>query len=242
MNEDWASEIVRRVPRLDERWLIDEEDVPETPLHDLAIDLIVQVLRAWVLRVGRDASVLRNVAVRFARTLPQVGCDPDVCVHEPAIPVTETSICLWHEGRSAPTIAVEVVSEGSAAEGYVDNPDRYAACGAGELWVFDPLLLGPRDHGGPWRLQVWSRRRDGSFVLAYAGDGPAFSERLDAWLVVTDEGRRLRVADDEEGRALWPSPEEAERAAKEAALAEIERLRAELARAQASPRRARRRP
>lgn len=234
----WAAEIVRRVPRFDERWLIDEEDMPETPLHDLAIDLIVQVLRAWVERTRRDASVHRNIAVRFEKSRPKVGCDPDVCLHEPAVPETETSIRLWQSGRSAPVIAVEVVSQGTARKDYLDNPDRYAACGARELWVFDPLRLGPTDHGGPWLVQVWSRRPDGRFMQTYAGDGPGFSECLSAWLVVTEDGRRLRVADDEEGRSLWRTPAEqaeAERVRAEAHAAaltsELAALKAELARA-----------
>lgn len=70
----------------------------------------------------------------------------------------------------------------------------------------------------------------------YAGEGPARSEELGAWLVVTDDGERLRVADHEDGTGLWLTGEEeacvrAEeaRAAEKVALAEVERLRAELA-------------
>ena len=63
----------------------------------------------------------------------------------------------------------------------------------------------------------------------YAGDGPARSEELGAWLVVTDDGLRLRLAEREDGGGLWLTGEESERAAKESAMAEIERLRAELA-------------
>jgi hypothetical protein len=46
--------------------------------------------------------------------------------------------------------------------------------------------------------------------------------------LVTEEGKRLRLSDDRAGTRLWPTAEEGERAAKEAALAENERLRAEL--------------
>lgn len=230
MDRDWATEVVRRVPRLDARWRIDEEDMPETPLHDHALDLLVQVLRERLARTGENASVHRNIAVRFDRARPMIGCDPDVCVHRPAIPEGETSIRLWLPERSAPTLAVEIVSAESGRKDYFDNPDRYAACGTDELWIFDPLRVGPDDHGGPWRLQVWSRRPDDRFLRVYAGEGPAYSELLEAWVVVTEEGRRVRVADDEEGRALWPTAEEAQRAAKERALAEIDRLRAELSR------------
>ena len=236
MSTAWVAQVVRPVPQEDDRWLLDEDDVPESPLHDLCIDLLTRVLRAWVRRTGRDASVHRNIALRWSRARPRMGCDPDVCVEEPALPETETFICLWKPGHTAPRVAVEVVSEGTAAKDYLDNPNRYAACGAAELCVFDPLRLGPDAQGGPWALQVYTRRPGGSFVLTYAGAGPAWSEQLGAWWVVTEEGRRLRVAEDEDGRALWPTDEEraeAEIAARDAEIAardaEIARLRALLA-------------
>lgn len=236
MSSVWNVEIARPVPRVDDRWLLDEDDVPETPLHDLVIDLLTAVLRAWVRRAGRDASVHRDIAMRWDEKRPRMGCDPDVCVVSPGISEEETSLCLWKPGHTAPQLAIEVVSENTAAKDYEDNPRRYAANGTGELVIFDPLLLGPGDGGGPWVLQVWSRRANGRFLQVYAGEGPAFSDALGAWLVVTDEGRRLRVADDEAGTRLWPTGEEAARAelaARDAEIAardaEIERLRALLA-------------
>ena len=59
-------------------------------------------------------------------------------------------------------------------------------------------------------------------------------------MIVTDEGTRLRIADDPSGARLWPTEAEAERAAKEtertakeAAEAEVARLREEIARLRA---------
>ncbi len=70
----------------------------------------------------------------------------------------------------------------------------------------------------------------------YQGAGPAYSRELRAWLVVTDAGARLRLAEDAAGKRLWPTVEEEERAEKEAersrreaAEAEVARLRALLA-------------
>jgi len=98
-----------------------------------------------------------------------------------------------------------------------------------------PLLAGPAAHGGPFRVQLWQRRDDGDFIRIYAGDGPVRSPLLDAWLVVTHEGRKLRLAHDEAGTDFWLTTEEAERAAKEAeraaketALARIAELEAQL--------------
>ena len=41
-------------------------------------------------------------------------------------------------------VADEVVRESTAAKDYDDGPARYAAAGVRELWVFDPLRMGPR--------------------------------------------------------------------------------------------------
>lgn len=87
--------------------------------------------------------------------------------------------------------------------------------------MFDPERHGSAEVGGPIVLQVWRRTGDGGFLRVYAGGGPARSEELGAWLVVTDGGTRLRVADDPDGQSLWPTRTEA-------AEAELARLRARL--------------
>lgn len=236
----------RQLAEQDERWVLDdEEDVPESPLHDAIIRLLVEILLAWNERVGGGAQIGRNIALRWNAQAPKQGVDPDLYVVDPAPPEGEraTSLTTWKTGHHPPRVAVEVVSESTADKDYSDGPARYAASGTRELWVFDPLLVGPSAHGGPVRLQVWRREPDGNFRRVYAGDGPAHSDELGAWLVVTDEGQRLRIADDDEGTRPWPTgaeaeraareaereAKEAERAAREAAEAEVERLRAELA-------------
>jgi hypothetical protein len=107
--------------------------------------------------------------------------------------------------------------------------NKYAASGTRELWVFDPKLCGPRFFGGPHRLQVWRRDEANHFGRVYAGDGPTYSPVIAAHLVVVDGGCSLRLADDPAGTHLWPTVEEAERAAKDAALARVGELERELA-------------
>lgn len=225
-------EISYEVHEADERWVLEEENVPESALHDAVVFLLVQILLAWKAREGRDAFVGRNIALRWNQASPNQGVDPDVYMVEPAPPEGEamTSLCTWKPGCSPPRVAIEVVSEGTADKDYDDGPERYAASGTRELWVFDPLLAGPVRRGGPIALQIWRRDDTNRFRRVYAGHGPARSEELGAWLVVTDGGHRLRIADDKEGVALWPTEAETERAAKEAAEAEVARLREEVAR------------
>ena len=68
----------------------------------------------------------------------------------------------------------------------------------------------------------------------HAGEGPFRSEALDAWVRVV--GGELVISDDLEGQQPWLTLDEVqakradeERQAKEAALAEIAQLKAELA-------------
>ena len=61
--------------------------------------------------------------------------------------------------------------------------------------MIDPKRVGPSFHGGPFRIQVWRRGQDDTLRRTYAGEGPAFSPELGAWLVAVDEGRRLRFAE-----------------------------------------------
>lgn len=208
-------------------WELAEETMPESVLHDHAVELLKALLAAWAARVG-SAFVARNLAVRWDETEPRIGVDPDVCVLSPAPPAAAQlrSVRTWVDGHAAPLLAVEVVSETNPRKDYEVGPEKYAASGTGELWIFDPLLSGPTALGGPYRLQVWHRAADGDFTRIYAGDGPARSPTLDAWLVVTEEGHALRIARDESAMDLWLTAEEAERAAKEAALARIVELEA----------------
>jgi Uma2 family endonuclease len=235
-----------------QHWEIGEETVPESTLHDEAVALMCLLLAAWAERSGRVARAARNMALRWLEAHPREGIDPDVALYEPPPPdfAALGSVCTWLPGHAAPKVALEVVSSGHPYKDYGEGPARYDESGTGELWVFDPLLAGPRAVGGPYRLQVLARDGRGRLLRAYAGEGPVRSPYLKAWLVAVEGGKRLRLSDDRVGTRLWPTPEETERAAKEAeraakeaeraaketervakeaALAENERLRAELA-------------
>ena len=260
-------EIRYEVPISSPHWTLDDdqERMPENPLQVAICDLLKLILAAWCARRNASALVSGNVALRWDPKNPRVGVDPDVYLVEPAPPLglTSKSLRTWVEGHAPPRVAIEVVSDATADEDYNVKPAKYAASGTRELWIFDPLMRGPK-HGDAVRLQVWRRGPRGGFRRVYAGDGPARSEELGAWLVVTDDGLRLRLADHESGEGLWltgeeaarfaaeaarnaavaardaaeaarnaeeaaRNAEEAERAAKDLALAEVARLREELA-------------
>ncbi|MCA9588342.1 MAG: Uma2 family endonuclease [Myxococcales bacterium] len=223
------------VPRVHDGWELREETMPESVTHDHAVEVLKALLAAWSARAGASTGrpfVARNLAVRWDEARPAVGVDPDVCVLSPAPPDARDlrSVRTWLPENAPPLLAVEVVSESDPRKDYVTAPDKYAASGTRELWVFDPLLAGPTSHGGPFRIQVWTRDELGDLVRVYAGNGPARSDVLGAYLVATDDGRVLRIADDAAGTRMWRTAEEAEREEKETALARVAELEAQLAR------------
>ena len=212
-------------------WTLPEEPVPESILHASVVDLLQAILLHWVASTQLDALVATNLAVRWVGKAPRIGLDPDLCLIVPRPPDAEAldSLRTWVPGQEAPSLAIEVVSKGHPYKDYADAPVRYASARVGELWVFDPLLVGPRALGGPTRLQVWTRAANGSLARSFAGEGPAFSRALGAWVHAVEGGSRLRIADDENGERMWPTAEEAERAAKDAAVTAREAERAAVA-------------
>jgi hypothetical protein len=223
------AQILYRVPRSRRGWELSEEKMPESTLHDEAVELLKAILAFWA-RGRENVRIARNLAVRWDEEEPRIGLDPDVGVFSPAPPPEPNlrSVRTWLPGHFAPMLAIEVVSDTHPRKDYVTAPDKYAASGTGELVIFDPLLAGPSSHGGPYLLQLWRHDDTGRFVRVHAGEGPAYSETLGAFVAPFRDAGKLRIADDAGGARLWPTGEEAERAAKEEALARVAALEAAL--------------
>jgi Uma2 family endonuclease len=210
-------------------WILTEDKVPESVPHDTESERTRGLLRRRLRGLGRMVLVARNLAVRWDEAHRSIGIDPDVCVIEPPPPEGDElmSLRLWEPGHEAPVLAVEIVSPSRPDKDYGESPEKYAACGTRELWVFDPKLAGPKKGGGPYRLQLWRRDDEtDTFERRYAGEGPFFSEEIGGWVFAANEGRSLAIADDREGTAWWMTDEEAERAAREQAELEAKEARA----------------
>jgi Uma2 family endonuclease len=224
--------VQHRIYEFSDDWTIGEEPVPEAPWHDDALDLLKALLLHWVARSRRNVAVYRNIAVRVRREKPRVGFDLDLALVDPA-PAGErdiSSLRVWDPGHAVPKLVIEVVSPSHPYKDYSDIPDRCAAVGVSELVVFDPMLAGPKAFGGPFRLQGWRRTDAGTFERVVAGEGPVPSAILGAHFVAVEDGRRLRIADDEAGTLLWQTAEEDARLAEQRALARVAELEAELTR------------
>jgi hypothetical protein len=217
-----------RIP--ENEWVCPEGSVPESIPHSGAARHLHALISFWASRANRPVFAAQNLAVRWIQSRPSVGIDPDVCLLDPPPPgvASLSSLCLWKPGHVAPSVSFEIVSEKHPYKDYVGVHERYAALGARELFVLDPLLLGPKSLGGPIPIQVW--RNDGVvFERVYMGQGPAFSEVLDAWVLIDDGLPEL--SNDHAGLERWPTEQVFERTEKErerAARLDVERRLAEL--------------
>lgn len=221
-----------------EAWVLPEGTVPEAPIHDEVAEALKLLLRAWASRAPGSIRIARNLAIRWLEEHPSTGIDPDVCVLAPPPEDLDDlgSLCLWKPGHRAPTLCFEIVSKNHPYKDYSALQDRYAAMGAHELIVFDPLLAGPKSLGGPVALQLWRRDVSGAFERLDFGDAPVYSEALDAWVIA--EGRLLSVADDRAGKRRWLNDLDHAQANAERAQANAERAQADAKRAQADAERA----
>ena len=61
-------------------WELSEATVPESVIHDQAVELLKALLVAWAARRQSRLFVARNLAVRWNEAAPRIGVDPDVCV------------------------------------------------------------------------------------------------------------------------------------------------------------------
>jgi hypothetical protein len=215
-------------------WWIPEGTVPEARYHDKAANHLFELLSEFIGRTRRSAAVARNLAIRYLKTRPRIGIDPDLCVLDPIPPDEPTlpSLCLWKPGHQRPPLCIEIVSQTHPNKDYASLHERYALMHAAEVVVFDPLRAGPKFLGGPVSLQLWRRNGVGLFERTAFGEEPAYCEYLDAWFIPRDQ--LLDIADDRAGQHRWQTSTERERAEKERERAEKEHERAEKERERAT--------
>jgi len=257
---DWPVSVTYRVPRWLPQWAVPEVPVPEATWHDQAIEYLRSVLLAWAARAERNVLVARNLGIRWVESEPRCGFDPDLCVIEPPpAEVDPSTLRLWEADHFPPWLAIEIVSPGHPYKDYVDTPDRCAASGVNELWVYDPVLAGPKRVGGPFALQIWTREGD-AMVQRHASNAPGYSPILGAWLhpgvhplaqnklqtgrtlsPVLDTSpaasvsspnkakAMLRISNAEVGGNFWPTLEQVAQQRAEASERELAELRRQLA-------------
>ncbi len=102
----------RPVERTSDAWVLEDDKVPESPLHDDVARRLDALLRHWIKGERIDAQVGRNLAIRMDREHPRHGVDPDVYVLVPPMPPdpteTKRGACgYWEPGHVPPRLVVE---------------------------------------------------------------------------------------------------------------------------------------
>ncbi len=203
-----------------------EWDLGQSIRHLHLCALLHEILRA---AVGPASSVGCDQFVYFDAGNPRRCLAPDAFVKLGVPQEMFETWRVWEKG--APELAIEVLSPSDTREPltFPEKLERYLSAGVRELVVFDA------DAAAGARIRAWDRVDDELVERVVEGERtPCLT--LGGALVLApanDQPVALRLARDSAGRELIPTAVEecaSERAAKEGALAEIERLREELAR------------
>lgn len=208
----------------------DTEDVPWMVMPDFQwriVELLMSILRLharrqglrWYLAAELQVTMPRALTPR-TRTRRTLDVVPDLLMAE-ADDVERTSWNLQAEGQP-PLLVLEVVTEASLDRDMEEKPVIYDALGVREYVIFAPK----RTDGGPL-LSGYHRLEGGEFApWSVDEQGALRSAALGGLALYVEDGKWLRVRD-AQGQRL-PSPdEEAARAEREATRANQEAARAE---------------
>jgi len=191
----------------------DGKPIGETDVHIAQIlDLRFALSRHF--RDDPQVYVAADLLLYYVEGDPKEFVVPDVFVVR-GVPKGERRIYkLWEEGR-APEVVFEITSASTRREDLGTKKVLYADLGVKEYFVFDPT-------GEDLRPPLRAFRLSGADYQPL--EEPVFSEALGLELQIVD--KRLRLFDPRIGKRLL-TPEESD-AAREAAEAEVERLRREI--------------
>jgi hypothetical protein len=193
----------------------------DTDFHNVAMTDLKQALEDHF--ADQPVYVASNLIYYFKEGDPTSRRDPDVLVAKGVGKHRRRSYRIWEE-RVVPCTLFEIASKRTWRVDIREKPQLYASLGVKEYFVFDPegRYLKPVLHG-------FRTSRGRPVPMKPAADGSLVSRQLGLRLV--PEGALLRLIDLEAGQ---PVPTRAERAEQqrqraEALAAEVERLRALLA-------------
>jgi len=204
-------------------YLTEEEDMGQSNEQDQIVRDFRSALEVHALEQQWQDHIGVDQFFAWLEEEPLVRVSPDVYVLDDPPPEPLPKMWeIWRPGIHSPRFALEIVSDDWQKD-YEQSPPKYAQLGTLELVIFDPEAA-RESAPQPQRvaLQIYRREEDGTFVRAFKGSEPVWSDELDAWLVVLREGPvvRLRLARDPGGRVLIPTQEEARQAEQKARKAE----------------------
>ncbi len=189
----------------------DGKPMGETDLHIHWMFRIRDILK-WRYR-EHHTYVACNLLVYYQEGMPKKFLVPDVFVVKDSDPGFRRTYKLWEEGQS-PDCIFEVTSLGTRREDETVKPNKYAAMGVGEYFLYDPSseYLSPPLQG--------HRLVDGEYVrIEPDNQGRLFSQQLDLYLQLDE--RELVLHDATTGQRQLTHAEAADLAA-EAKQHEVE--------------------
>jgi hypothetical protein len=196
----------------------------DTDFHNVAMTDLKQALQDHF--ADEPVYVASNLIYYFKEGDPTSRHDPDVLVARGVGKHRRRSYRIWEE-KVVPCTLFEIASKRTWRVDINEKPELYASLGVREYFVFDPEGCCAKPV-----LRGFRTVRGRPVSMKPAADGSLVSKQLGLRLV--PEGEVLRLIDLETGQ---PVPTRAERAEQEreraeALAAEVERLRALLARQQ----------
>lgn len=199
-----------------------EEEMPETKRHLELRTLLYQVLK---LAFADRAAIGCDQFVYWDPTDPRACLAPDGFVRLGEPDHLFDTWMVWEHG--APQVAIEIGSRSDRPEPrWEDKLEKYRRLGVVELIRFEP-------EAAQRPLRIWDSVDRELVERALIGVGARSRVLPGFWMLVeTPElGRCLRLAHDERGEQLYPTPAEheaeARRAEAEARQAEVEARRVE---------------
>ncbi len=197
----------------------DGKPMGETEVHITVIVDTMTTLRDFF-RAQSDVYVAGNMLFYYVEGRPRLFIVPDVFVVK-GVPKGERRIYKLWEEKQAPAVIFEITSRSTRREDTKEKHELYAGLEVREYFLFDPLeeYLRPS-------LQGFTLARRNYQPIQADADGALLSRELG--LNLQREGKCLRFIVAETGERLLTPAEGFERA--RAAEAELEQLRAEIAR------------
>jgi hypothetical protein len=203
-----------------------EEKVGQDTLQMLILELLRPLIERWYQLLGKPTFVGADQFIYYKQFRPSKVVAPDVYVMPGVAPGRRVkSWKTWKTGI-VPSLAIEVVASEDEEKDYRDAPARYAELGVQELIVFDPDFERSDERR---RWQRYRKLKKRGLVRVESTNADRMRSRvLGCFLRVVGEGEeaRVRLGSGPTGDRLVPTEAEAERAAKEEALAAQEAERA----------------
>jgi Uma2 family endonuclease len=204
-----------------------EVDYPETDGQPMGE---TDVHRCWMIRIldllthryrGQHVYVSGDLLVYYEEGNPTKFVVPDAMVIKDCDPRPRRVFKIWEENRT-PAAVIETTSRGTRREDSMFKPRLYHQLGIPEYFLYDPT-------GDYLKPALQGYRLTGSGYERIEPDAAQrlVSNELGLWLQL-DQGD-LVMSDTNSGKRILTEAE-SERAAREAAEAELERVRDELRR------------